>query len=485
MNLFASTDDGDSLSRDEPPAPLSVSAACSLLKRSLERIQGGRPILVSGEIGDFRPRSGQAHWYFSLRDEDGSTLNCAFFSQRRVRSGLDFEPVQGMSVLVEGSFDYYAPYGKLSFIVTKMAPQGDGPLHERFEKLRLELQNAGWFSDEIKIPLPAYPRRIAMITSSDGAVQHDIERTARELWPGIELILVPVPVQGEVAAPRIVRAIKAVHRVAAKRGIEAVILARGGGSLEDLWAFNTREVVDAIYQCRLESIDRGYPLPFVSAIGHESDTTLAELVSDLRASTPTQAAMHLLKSVEESREYLDQRSGRMRMMHRSILDRSKMRLSAALSRSVMRTSGAILDPHLRRLENGRRELSSSMRGQLALRLQRIVHLERRLSAASPVARQASSRSRIDHQNSRLIRALDVVLAAARTSIDSSARHLAAIGPDQVLQRGYSITLDEDGRALRDSESIAEGDVLQTRLSRGVVRSTATNSLPDTPVDDRE
>ena len=440
---------------------------------------------MSGEIGDFRPRSGQAHWYFSLRDENGSTLNCAFFSQRRVRSGLNFEPAQGMSVVVEGSFDYYAPYGKLSFIVTQMSQEGDGPLHERFETLRKELQTAGWFSDDIKVPLPAYPRRIAMITSADGAVQHDIERTARQLWPAIELILVPVPVQGEVAAPKIVRAIKAVHRAAESRGIEAVILARGGGSLEDLWAFNTREVVEAIHTSRLESIERGRPLPFVSAIGHESDTTLAELVSDLRASTPTQAAMHLLKSVDESREYLDQRFGRLRMIHRSILDRSKMRLSAALSRSIMRSRSGILDHHCRRLDDGQRELKNSMVVQLAENRERLSRLERRLSGASPVARQTGARSRIDHHTTRLNRALDVVLKAARNSIDSSARHLAAIGPDQVLQRGYSITLDEEGRPIRDSNEIAQGDVLQTRLSKGTVRSTVTDSQPDTHMDDRE
>ena len=461
MDLFSIKPDDDS---PEAATPLSVAEACELIKTTLSGLNGARPLRVVGEIGEFRPRGGQSHWYFSLRDEDGSTLNCAFFSQRRMRSELDFEPEQGMVVVAEGTFDYYAPFGKLSFIVSKLMRRGVGPLHEQYERLRREFQEAGLFSQEQKLPLPEFPRRIAILTSPDGAVRHDIEMTARSRWQGIELVLIPIPVQGDTAAPRIARAIRAIRAAAPSMGVDAIILARGGGSLEDLWAFNTREVVEAIHESRIQAISRKGSIPLIAGIGHESDTTLADLVSDRRASTPTQAAMILVPSSSELTEYVQTRLGRMRILHRANTHRAKARLAAALKHPVMRRAETMLQPHRRRMDSARTSLHAAAHQRIVASREGLAELERRLAAASPAASVASARARLMQQKTRLLRELKVRLDTLSRATEARARHLAAIGPGQVLARGYSITLDPSGRPIRDASQVEAGTDIRSRFS---------------------
>ena len=470
---------------DSPPEPegtgdarpLRVSEACGLIKRALGGVNNGRPILVEGEISDFKAVQGSGHWYFALKDADGgSALNCAFFRQRR--TSTSGPPAPGAAVVLEGTFDYYAPFGKLSFIVSRMLERGKGNLHEQYERLRAELQQSGYFDESVKVPLPVFPRRIAMLTSPDGAVRHDIAQTARGRWPGIELLLVPIPVQGEHAAPRIASAIRAVRRSAASLGLDAIILARGGGSLEDLWAFNERVVADAIHQSREEAISRGDAVPLVSAIGHESDFTIADFASDFRASTPTQAAMHLVRSAEEESEYLSSALARLATLERNLIRHARTRLDASIRHPSIRRPAAMLEPHRRRIDDAARELVQELRNQLGERERRVSGLERRLVAASPRASIVANRAALDARLVRISRAVEVRVERARRRISASSRTLDAVGPQQVLARGYSITLDDAGGIVRDPALVKAGDLLQTRLESGTLHSRAIDAEND-------
>ena len=252
--------------------------------------------------------------------------------------------------------------------------------------------------------------------------------------------------------------------------MDAIILARGGGSLEDLWAFNTREVVEAIHESRIEAIASNAAVPLVTGIGHESDTTLADLVSDRRASTPTQAAMILLPSAEELTEYLDGRLGRLRMLHRATLQQANSRLRAALRHPLMRRSETMLHPHLRRVDDASRAIVVAMSARINADRLALGSLERRLAAASPIARFASARAQVRQQHIRLKRGLKVRLDTLARRTEANARHLAAIGPGQVLARGYSITLDASGRAIRDAADVESGSEIQSRFAASELRS---------------
>ncbi|MEE9404378.1 MAG: exodeoxyribonuclease VII large subunit, partial [Algisphaera sp.] len=258
--------------------PWSVSRLAGHVKRAL---QEGLPtkVRVAGEISNFSDRN---HWYFSLKDADASIRAVMFASSAR-RVGF---PVQaGMAVVATGRVDFYNAQGSVQLYVDKLEPVGQGARELALRVLMEELREAGYFAPERKKPLPAVPRRIAVVTSRSAAALQDVINTAQQRWAGCELVLVDVRVQGDAAAGQIAAAIRRLSAQGASQGIDAVILTRGGGSIEDLWAFNEREVADALFECTL---------PVVAAIGHETDTTVAELVADRRCATPTQAAMTLV-----------------------------------------------------------------------------------------------------------------------------------------------------------------------------------------------
>ncbi|MCH2160961.1 MAG: exodeoxyribonuclease VII large subunit [Phycisphaerales bacterium] len=479
-NLFAASSD-ESKARQDPP--LRVSDVCNEIKRALGSVRDGRPFRVAGEIGDFRAQRGSGHWYFTLKDANGgAVLNCAYFAQRQRQSGASGPPSEGAAVVVKGKLDYYPPFGKLSFIVDELREDGTGDLHEQFLRLRVELENAGYFDPAIKIRKPAFCRRIAILTSPDGAVRHDIERTARGRWPGIELRLVPIPVQGEHAAPVIARAIRAVRQAAPCLGIDAIILARGGGSLEDLWAFNERVIAEAIHESRQDAIDRGCPVPLVSAIGHESDVTISDLVSDERASTPTHAADILVPAASEEKRYLSTISSRLASIQQSHARRARARLDACLRHPSMRRPHLMLEPHARRLADALDDLQREMAQCLANRRLEAGTLAHRLGAASPLARHAVARTNLKASMRRLERAVGVRLSTAAARLGAQQRNLEAVGPSQVLSRGYSITLDEKGRVMRSAGEAEVGTELETRLQDGSVRSRVleTTEGSDTP-----
>lgn len=414
----------------QPRAPLSVVEAARAVQDRLGSL--GR-LRVQGEVS--APRKGK-HCYFELKDEQ-AVMACAIWASVLGR-GVP-APDHGERVVIEGQFDFYAGNGKVTFVVHRLERVGEGDLDARFRALCDELRSAGYFSEDRKRQLPLLPRGIAIITSLDSAALHDCLKTSAIRFPSVPITVIGVPVQGAGSAEAVARAVQEVGLRAEALGVDVVVVTRGGGSREDLQAFNERVVADAVFRS---------PLPVVAAVGHESDTTVIDLVADHRASTPTQAMMAVLPDREELRQQLQGVAGSLVLRVRQGLGQRRDRLHAVASRPCLHdASGALRVPR-----------------------ERLKAMAARLAAQAPMARLAAARER----TSGLMRRIE--LAAARVRVDRLARlqaladRLASVSPTQVLARGYSITLDEAGRTVRSAGDVTAGQVLRTRVHAGEIRS---------------
>jgi exodeoxyribonuclease VII large subunit len=461
------------------PRPWTVSEACDRVNRALAEIESGREIQVEGEVGTCSIRD---HWYFTLRDERGATLPCSYFSQRRRADRGAPTPALGMRVIATGRLEYWAKGGKTSLIVSRLREAGQGDLHQRFERLKADLEARGWFDPDRRLSLPTFATSALVLTSGDGAARRDIEETARQRWPGFRLHLVPIPVQGQAAIPRIADAVRRARRVAPMLGIDAIILTRGGGSLEDLWCFNEEAVAAAIIESRDSAIARHArggpaPVPLVAAIGHETDVSIAEFCADLRASTPTQAAMVLVPDAGEHGDVLDARASRMRLLVERGHERAASRIAAAARHEILRRPDRLVDPHRRRLDDLADDLGRRI-SEIADRMTRRTDASAgRLAAMSPRHRLGEAIRATDVAANRLERAFARRLERWRDRLDAQDARLRGVGPDSVLERGFAIVLGEDGRAVRNANDLTAGDRITARLARGRVAATVTRTEP--------
>ena len=390
---------------------LGVAELVELLRGSLRDEWGD--VCVEGEIASlFRSRPG--HLYFDLKEE-GALLRAVMF--RGAQLDLALEPQDGMLVRARGRLDVYAERGALQLVVSRLAPCGEGALRVAFERLRAALAAEGLFDVEHKRPLPFLPKRIGLVTSAQGAAVHDFLRALRRRCPAVEVVVYDARVQGEGAWRELVRGL---HLLAARPDVEVIVLARGGGSLEDLWNFNREELVRAIFE--LET-------PVVSAVGHEVDWMLTDFVADARAATPTAAAELVAPDAAALLQHIDA-------------------LEARMSRRVR----ARLRELAQRLEGLRRALVHPA--------QRLRELRMRLAELAARLRSAAERGR--------------ERGAARLA--ALAGRLDALSPLAVLGRGYTLAFREaDGRLLREPADAAAGDAILLRLARGRIRATVRRS----------
>ncbi len=443
-----SAGDGGAAERD-----LTVSDAAQLVDEALVRGLP-RPMGVVGQVSNLSQRT---HRYFNLKDER-SVIQCVMWASRAARAP---EIREGDEVRVRGAFSFYAPSGKTSFIVDALETRGLGSLEARFRALCEELRALGWFDESRKPPLPLLPRRIAIITSRAGAALQDCLHAAAARAPFVGILVVDVPVQGEGAAERIARAIDAVDRRAAELGVDAILVTRGGGSREDLWAFNERVVAEAAHRCRT---------PLVAAIGHEPDVEIIELVAH-RAATPTRGIVLLLPDRAALRTHLDHLRVRLSRAAARRLAESAQRL-ASLGRHdlVRRPAAALLAGPREDLRRLREALRAASRERLSELRRRLASIALRSERLRPAARITAARERIRHLAWRAGRAIREGLARRRQILAATARHLDGIGPQQVLARGYSITRGADGRILRRASDARPGDRVVTRLAAGALES---------------
>ncbi len=409
-------------------------------------------------IAEISSVTNRTHYYFTLKDENATISAVLFASAARKQSS---PPEHGQKVIASGKLEYYAPSGRLSLIVDKLEPVGVGDLEQRYKALCDDLRARGWFDPLTKQPLPIFPRSIAIITSATGAALQDVLDTAAKRCPAVNMLIIDARVQGEQAKGQIENAINKLSEQHSKLGIDAIILTRGGGSLEDLWAFNEPVVAKAIHECAI---------PIVAAIGHETDTTIAELVADERAATPTQAAMKLIPDRAALSEQLHALTCRLSREISTQLTHEEARLNRLVTSGPLANPQRLIDPQRTRLDTLKIQIHSVIRHIQSAKAGEIDTLAIRLSKHQPAAVQAQRQEHIHALHQRLTRSMHTRLRSMSASLDAAQRELNAIGPRQVLGRGYSLTTTKTGSVVRSTKDLKSGDSLTTHLSDGTVTS---------------
>lgn len=410
------------------PTIYTVTQISRLIKETLEDNLPPR-LTVSGEISDFKHHT-SGHCYFSLRDED-VVLPCVMWASKFNK--VKFQPENGMAVLATGHIDVYLPGGKYQLYVDKLEPAGIGALQLAFEQMVKRLTAEGLFKEEHKKPLPPYPSRISILTSESGAAVHDITDSIWNRWPCAKLLLYPVPVQGDGAVEKIAKAIRDINRRNKQLKLDLIIVGRGGGSLEDLWAFNEEVVARAIFDSQI---------PVVSAVGHEVDVTIADLVADVRASTPTKAGVVAVPDAEEV-------SVRLRHFAKSLTDRTRWKFQSNEQR---------LDELSSTLSNSVRNVFSKARSKLSEFSEKVLRIEpHRLLARKIVELN-------ELQNRAKIR-IKTRINNLRLQLTAKSNRLAALNPKSVLKRGYSITTNKaTGAIVRKAEDVKVGQTISTEFA---------------------
>ncbi|MGH8507702.1 MAG: exodeoxyribonuclease VII large subunit [Gammaproteobacteria bacterium] len=419
------------------------------------------PLWIEGEVSNLaRPASG--HLYFSLKDAQ-CQVRCAMFRSRNLF--VKFNPQNGMQVIAYAQVSLYEGRGEFQLIVESLEPAGEGRLRLAFEALKQRLAAEGLFSEAHKIPIPALPSMIGVVTSPTGAAIRDILSVLGRRFPSIPIVVYPVPVQGTGAAEAIARMIALADR---RAECDVLIVARGGGSLEDLWAFNEEAVARAIYACKL---------PVVTGIGHEIDFTIADLVADRRAPTPSASAELVSPDRRQIGEQLAILERRLAHLGRGSLARVQMLLEH-LQKRLVHPGRRVLDLAQRADELSLR-LERAARARIGLKRTRIETLSTRLWSLVPSALIALRMSECDHYVRRLRHGIAQTLAKATGQLGSLSRALQAVSPLATLERGYAIvTRLPGGEILRDAARVAPGCQIDTRLARGHLRCRVEAALED-------
>jgi exodeoxyribonuclease VII large subunit len=418
-------------------------------------------VWVQGEISNFsRPASG--HWYFTLKDGRGQ-LRCAMFRNANIH--VRPPPKDGDQVLVRAQPGIYTARGELQLICEHLEPAGEGALLRAFEQLKKRLAAEGLFDDAIKRPLPRLPRAIGLITSATGAAVQDVLSTLSRRYPLAPVHLYPVPVQGVEAPAAIVRALTALPQ---RAPVDVVLLVRGGGSLEDLWAFNDEGVARAIRACTV---------PVICGVGHEVDVTIADFAADLRAPTPTAAAERVAPDIADWRSAItgyEHRAGHAIDRRLRSAGEQQRGLDARLRAQHPRRR---LQDAAQRLDDLRERLPHLLATRLTAQRQRLAHIAAQLAAHAPTQRVLHQQRRLDELGARL----QTAQQRQHSQLDARWQRLNArlegLDPRAILQRGYAIALDADGRALTDAAQTTAGAPLRVVLSRGEIDARVERSRP--------
>jgi exodeoxyribonuclease VII large subunit len=492
-----------SIVRPPGPQPITVSQLTSRIDRTL---RAGIPetVYVRGEVSNLRPNQASGHVYFTMKDAN-NCIDCVMWKSDAAR--LKFTPTAGIELLATGTVGVYGKQGKYQLYVTSLRPLGKGALELAFQQLRARLETQGMFAPQRKKPLPAYARTVVLITGANSAALQDMLKVLRR-YAFLRVLVYPVPVQGDGAAARIAAAIQHVSQRGQDVSAQVIILGRGGGSLEDLWAFNEEAVARAIAASRL---------PIITGIGHEVDTTIADLVADYHAHTPTEAAQVVAAQWRTARDEVDRlllrlrrstiallRHARQRLTHierhesfrrpmdrinsmRQLLDDRQRALTMAVTTRLhenqwrVHQMGIRLDRHMPAALNRLRERVSKMQQSLLAALtarmrragERVTRLSAKLIGRHPKHGIPVYRQRLAALSDRLNRSLRSSLVLRKQGLDALARQLQAVGPENVLKRGYTITTrKKDGVLLRSSTEVRRGDRLITRFADGQSESIA-------------
>jgi len=445
-------------------APVRDVYSVSRLNREVRfLLERGLGVLwVEGELTNLsQPPSG--HWYFSLKDRDAQ-LRCAMF---RVRNALvGFVPRTGTQVLVRGRISVYEPRGEYQLIVEHLEEAGVGALKREFERLKTKLGAEGLFALERKRALPRFPRRIGVITSPSGAALRDILHILARRYPPAAVLIYPTPVQGAAAVPTLVASLRT---ASARAECDVLIVARGGGSLEDLWAFNDERVARAIH---------GSTLPVVSGVGHEIDFTIADLVADARAPTPSAAAELVVPDRHALLEGVARSAERLSGLWRAGLRAHGARFAALERRLALAHPGMRLAQQMQRLDDLTQRLGGAARAGVHRDRTRLSEALARLAHCAPERLVREYRARHETLETRMRQAVSERVARAGHRLALAQRALHAVSPLATLSRGFAIVTREDGALLTDAASVSPGESIEARLASGSLKALVTTTKPE-------
>nr|WP_113867182.1 exodeoxyribonuclease VII large subunit [Brenneria salicis]NMN90896.1 exodeoxyribonuclease VII large subunit [Brenneria salicis ATCC 15712 = DSM 30166]RBP61522.1 exodeoxyribonuclease VII large subunit [Brenneria salicis ATCC 15712 = DSM 30166]RLM30410.1 exodeoxyribonuclease VII large subunit [Brenneria salicis ATCC 15712 = DSM 30166] len=443
-------------------AIFTVSRLNQTVRQLLEMEMG--QIWLSGEISNFsQPSSG--HWYFTLKDERAQ-VRCAMFrnSNRRVA----FRPQNGQQVLIRAGITLYEPRGDYQLLAESMQPAGDGLLQQQFEQLKQRLAAEGLFDQQFKQALPSPARQVGVITSASGAALHDILNVLQRRDPSLPVVLYPTAVQGNEAPLQIVRAIELANL---RNECDVLIVGRGGGSLEDLWSFNDERVARAIFASRI---------PIVSAVGHETDVTIADFVGDLRAPTPSAAAelvsrdqLELLRQIQSQRQRLEMAMDYYLAQRHQVFTRWHHRLQQQHPQLRLARQQALLVKLRQRLDD-------AMQLQLRQNMRRHERMEQCLFQQQPLPTIQRAQQRLQQLRYQMQNAVERNLNKQQQRLGVACSRLDGVSPLATLSRGYNVTTTPDGKMLKNVAQISPGETLKTRLQDGWVESQVTALVPQPP-----
>lgn len=430
---------------------LSVKDLNRYIRMKMEGDARLADVWIRGEISNFTHHS-SGHMYFTLKDE-GSRIRAIMFAAHNQK--LPFIPKEGSRVIARGNVSVYERDGQYQFYATHMQPDGIGSLYLAYEQLKKKLELEGLFAPERKRPLPVYPRTVGVITSPTGAAVRDIMITIRRRYPQVKVVLYPVLVQGKSAAPSIVKAIRNMNHMAEA---DVLIVGRGGGSLEELWAFNEEMVARAIYESAI---------PVISAVGHETDFTISDFTADLRAATPTAAAELAVPNVAEIKTRLRQRERQLQQGLQQRLARSRERLAALRRSPVLVHPRRYMLQHAERLDMLTLRLQGTVQTKAKLNRERLSSLKQGLIRFNPKVQVELARRRRDTAHRQLASAMQVIMRSKLQHLQSEMRHLDALSPLKIMSRGYSLVYDEkEQKLVKSLNDVQLGDLVHVKVSDG-------------------
>ncbi|SDI31589.1 exodeoxyribonuclease VII large subunit [Natribacillus halophilus] len=440
---------------------MSVTQLTRQIKGLIDKSPLLNDVFLRGEISNFKHHS-RGHMYFTIKDEKARVSAVMFAGNNRT---LRFRPESGMKVLVRGNVSVYEPYGQYQLYVRAMEPDGIGQLYLAYEQLKKKLESEGLFQEARKRPLPNFPDRIGVVTSKTGAVIRDIYTTVKRRYPQAAINLYPVAVQGPEAVPGIAAAL----RQADQDGNDVLIAGRGGGSIEELWAFNDEQVVRTAAALKT---------PLISAVGHETDVTLMDFIADVRAATPTAAAEMAVPSLVEWQEKVTTRKNRLQQLMQQIINLRKEKLSYLQNAYAFRYPAQLLQQKEQELDRNIERLQRGMNTRLQLQRQQVNEQSRRISLLKPARLVAEKRKQLETDTKELQLNAERLLSSQANRYEQLLTKLRILNPMETLKRGYTVAYREN-RLLKTVDAIRVEDELRVYFQDGYVKTQVTEKGKET------
>lgn len=437
---------------------LTVTALTKYIKRKFDADPHLQGIYVKGEISNFKQHS-SGHMYFTLKDEKARILAVMFSSFSR---SMKFRPENGMKVLIQGDITVYEPSGQYQIYVKEMSPEGIGDLFLAYEQLKERLEKEGLFSQQYKKALPKFPQTVGVITSPTGAAIRDVITTIKRRYPIANILIFPALVQGEQGAPSVVKSIEAANK---NQEIDVLIVGRGGGSIEELWTFNEETVARAIFASSI---------PIISAVGHETDFTIADFVADMRAPTPTAAAELAVPHIDDLMEKVLNRQARLIRAMKEKVSAQQNRYNRLKKSYAFRYPQRLYEQKLEQVDRLTESLVRNASKLSETKAEQHLQLTKRLERRHPEELLKISKDKHLHLTKRLDRAMTGILSEKQKEFTAVIATLEALSPLKIMERGYSLSYSEDGKLIKKVSQVKKDDSIRVQLSDGQINCIVRN-----------